>query len=81
MNKSFQEELRVLKMDRHKVSAILFDDSVALVNISQLLLMDHVLRFKLIAPVTVSEILFILRSFLAHLEGNEIELGVCTLYR
>jgi hypothetical protein len=43
--------------------------------------MDHVLRFKLIAPVTVSEILLILRSFLAHLEGNEIELGVCTLYR
>ncbi|KAJ7007750.1 hypothetical protein NC653_006699 [Populus alba x Populus x berolinensis] len=33
LNKSFQEELRVLKMDRHKVSAILFDDSVALVNI------------------------------------------------
>ncbi|KAG6786822.1 hypothetical protein POTOM_008439 [Populus tomentosa] len=33
LSKSFQEELRVLKMDRHKVSAILFDDSVALVNI------------------------------------------------
>ncbi|KAJ6338394.1 hypothetical protein OIU76_007959 [Salix suchowensis] len=39
--------------------------------LSELLLMDHVLRFKFIAPVTVSEIVSIHSSFVAHLEEFE----------
>lgn len=33
INKSFQEELRILNKDHHEVSSILFDDSMALLII------------------------------------------------
>ncbi|KAG6748163.1 hypothetical protein POTOM_048064 [Populus tomentosa] len=70
INKSFQEELRIINMDHHKVSSILFDDSMAL-----LIILSSVAYLPCLTSVDVSKIHNELNGKTSEIRRLQIELS------